>query len=90
VFLIPAKLSGCDIHQRLRAWEGVNLPKEDGYKRLLHALRSPYGPPTGSVGGLVLQFRPFVRDNWAYSRSTGADRWGNHRRSALKWEKQLS
>ena len=40
--LIPAKLSECDTHQRVSACERVNLLKENGYRRLLHALGSSY------------------------------------------------
>ncbi|WP_335132298.1 TIR domain-containing protein [Nostoc sp.] len=39
IFIIPAKLEECDIPQRLHQWQWVNLYEQDGYKRLLLALR---------------------------------------------------
>ena len=39
IFLIPGRLEECDIPDRLRRWHWVNLFEEDGYDRLLSALR---------------------------------------------------
>jgi len=39
IFLIPAKLEDCEVPDRLRAWQWVNLYEERGYERLLKALR---------------------------------------------------
>ncbi len=39
IFIIPAKLEECDIPQRLQQWQWVNLYEQDGYERLLLALR---------------------------------------------------
>ncbi len=38
IFLIPARLELCDIPERLRRWQWVNLFEEDGYDRLKEAL----------------------------------------------------
>ncbi|WP_322760932.1 hypothetical protein [Frankia sp. Cr2] len=39
VFMIPARLEPCDIPDRLRAWNHVDLFAPDGYARLVGALR---------------------------------------------------
>ena len=40
IFIIPAKLEESDIPQRLHQWQWVNLYEQDGYERLLLALRA--------------------------------------------------
>lgn len=40
IFLIPIKLEECQIPERLRRWHCVDLFKENGYDRLMRALRS--------------------------------------------------
>jgi len=74
VFLIPAKLSECDTHQRLSACERVNLLKENGYKRLLHAL--PVSNSCPRTTGHTYAGRVLIA--------------ATTRLAALKWEKQLS
>lgn len=39
IFLIPARLENCDVPDRLRRWQWVNLFEEQGHHRLLKALR---------------------------------------------------
>lgn len=39
IFLIPVKLEECDVPERLRRWQWVNLFENKGYLRLLAALR---------------------------------------------------
>lgn len=39
IFLIPLKLEECDIPSRLQRWQWVKLFADDGYERLLRALR---------------------------------------------------
>jgi hypothetical protein len=39
IFLIPLKLEECEIPERLRRWQWVDLFEEEGYERLLRALR---------------------------------------------------
>ena len=39
IFLIPLKLEECDVPERLRRWQWVNLLDSQGYARLLRALR---------------------------------------------------
>ncbi len=40
IFLIPLKLEECDVPERLRRWQWVNLFSTNGYEHLLKALRS--------------------------------------------------
>ncbi len=40
IFLIPLKLEACEVPERLRRWEWVNYFEENGYKRLMNALRA--------------------------------------------------
>jgi hypothetical protein len=40
IFIIPARLEDCEIPERLRRWQWVNLFHEEGYDSLLRALRS--------------------------------------------------
>jgi formylglycine-generating enzyme required for sulfatase activity len=40
IFVIPLKLEECDVPDRLRKWQWVNLFDERGYERLLRALRA--------------------------------------------------
>jgi hypothetical protein len=50
IFLIPVKLEECDIPDRLRRWQWVDLFKENGYVRLRRALKaraSKLGTATG-------------------------------------------
>jgi YVTN family beta-propeller protein len=52
IFLIPVKLEECDVPDRLRRWQWVNLFENTGYEKLLRALQSLAGalgatiPPT--------------------------------------------
>jgi DNA polymerase IIIc chi subunit len=39
IFLIPLRLEQCEIPERLRRWQWVNLFEETGYERLIRALR---------------------------------------------------
>jgi TIR domain/Domain of unknown function (DUF4062) len=39
IFVIPARLEQCNIPERLRKWQWVDLYKEDGYRRLRAAIR---------------------------------------------------
>jgi TIR domain len=39
IFLIPVRLEECEIPERLRRWQHVDLFKFDGYERILRALR---------------------------------------------------
>ena len=39
VFIIPAKLKECNVPERLRRWQWVNLFEDRGYERLLKALK---------------------------------------------------
>jgi tetratricopeptide (TPR) repeat protein len=38
IFLIPVRLEKCDVPDRLRRWQWVNLYEESGYERLMLAL----------------------------------------------------
>jgi hypothetical protein len=38
IFLIPVKLEDCDVPERLRRWQWVNLFEENGFTRLMRAL----------------------------------------------------
>jgi nucleotide-binding universal stress UspA family protein len=40
IFVIPARLEECDVPGRLRRWQWVNLYEEQGYSRLMMALRA--------------------------------------------------
>ena len=40
IFLIPARLEECDVPERLREYQWVNLYEESGYARLLKAIRA--------------------------------------------------
>jgi len=39
IFLIPLRLEECEVPERLRRWQWVNLFQEKGYERLLRALQ---------------------------------------------------
>ena len=39
IFLIPLKLEECEIPDRLRRWQWVNLLEESGYERLMRSLQ---------------------------------------------------
>ena len=57
IFLIPAKLSECDIPQRLSAWQWVNLSEQSGYDKLLNALRVAAGSSIGQLRGTEVMAR---------------------------------
>ena len=40
IFLIPVRLQACDVPERLRRWQWVNLFAVDGYDRLVTALQA--------------------------------------------------
>jgi len=40
IFLIPLRLEECEVPERLRRWQWVDLFQEKGYERLLRALRA--------------------------------------------------
>jgi hypothetical protein len=40
IFIIPVKLEECEVPERLRQWQWLNLYEENGYDRLLLALRA--------------------------------------------------
>lgn len=40
IFAIPVRLERCDIPTRLHQWQWADLFNEDGYDRLLRALRT--------------------------------------------------
>jgi len=40
IFLIPLRLEACEVPQRLRRWQRVDLFQDQGWERLLHALRT--------------------------------------------------
>ena len=40
IFVIPARLEPCEVPERLRRWQWVNLFETNGYSRLLLAVRS--------------------------------------------------
>src|SRR5512138_3699946 len=40
IFIIPARLEECDTLESLRKWHWVDLFEEDGYERLMRALRA--------------------------------------------------
>ncbi len=53
IFLIPLRLEACDVPDRLSAWQWVNFYEDDGYARLVRALRQraadlPAAAPTGA------------------------------------------
>jgi hypothetical protein len=39
VFVIPVKLEGCDMPDRLRRWQWIDLTQQSGYGKLVEALR---------------------------------------------------
>jgi TIR domain len=43
IFLIPVRLEPCDVPERLRRWQWVDMFEENGYPRLLRALRMAPG-----------------------------------------------
>ena len=52
IFLIPLRLEECDVPERLSAWQWVNFYEDDGYTRLVRALRQraadlPAAAPAG-------------------------------------------
>jgi len=63
IFLIPLRLEECDVPERLRRWQWVDLFRETGYERLLRALRAraeSLGLDTHPVGS--------ARDRWRNPR----------------------
>jgi TIR domain len=40
IFLIPVRLENCDVPERLRRWQWVDLFEERGYDKLVRALRT--------------------------------------------------
>jgi hypothetical protein len=50
IFLIPLRLDECDMPERLRRWHWVNYFDEDGYERLLLALRVRAGTLGLTIG----------------------------------------
>jgi hypothetical protein len=60
IFLIPVRLSDCNIPERLREWQWVDLFEDRGYDRLLHALgsvTSPAQPPRQGSSFLAALFQ---------------------------------
>jgi hypothetical protein len=39
IFLIPVKLEECEVPERLRKWQWINLFEERGWERLLRTLK---------------------------------------------------
>jgi hypothetical protein len=39
IFLIPLRFEDCEVPERVRRWHWVNFFEENGYKRLLLALK---------------------------------------------------
>jgi len=58
IFLIPVRLEECDVPDRLRRWQWVNLFEENGYGKLLRALRTRAGLPGAAVSGQPPQAGP--------------------------------
>ena len=54
IFLIPLRLEECEVPQRLRRWQWVDFFQEQGYERLLRALRAR----AESLGLLASTFEP--------------------------------
>jgi hypothetical protein len=48
IFMIPVRLEECDVPDRLRQWQWVNLFDENGYRLILKALETK-GLGTGSL-----------------------------------------
>jgi hypothetical protein len=42
IFLIPLRLENCPIPERLSRWHSVNFYDEQGYERLIDALRTKF------------------------------------------------
>ncbi len=40
IFLIPVRLENCDVPERLRRWQGVDLFEKRGYDKLVEAIRT--------------------------------------------------
>ena len=38
IFIVPVKLEECEVPERLRQWQWVNLFEKDGYERLMRSL----------------------------------------------------
>jgi hypothetical protein len=47
IFLIPARLEPCEVPDRLRRWQWVDLYSDEGFQRLLASLRARAGIGTG-------------------------------------------
>jgi formylglycine-generating enzyme required for sulfatase activity len=54
IFLIPLRLEECEVPQRLRRWQWVDFFQEQGYERLLRALRVR----AESLGLVTFTFEP--------------------------------
>jgi DNA-binding response OmpR family regulator len=39
IFIVPLKLSACDVPERLRRWQWIDMQQRDGYQQLLRSLR---------------------------------------------------
>ena len=51
-FLIPVRLEECEIPERLRRWQWVDLFKERGYERLLRVLTGTTTASTATISGI--------------------------------------
>jgi hypothetical protein len=51
IYLIPARLEGCEIPERLRRWQWVDLFDESGYVRLMKSIQSRVGRASSAASG---------------------------------------
>jgi hypothetical protein len=49
VFVIPARLEECEVPERMRRWQWVDLFDDDGYGKLARSLRIRAGVPQGHI-----------------------------------------
>lgn len=65
IFLIPLKIEECDIPEQLRRWHWVNYFEEQGYKRLMSALRLR----AISIGSSIIEPSPLSSESSSYTKS---------------------
>ncbi len=62
IFVIPARLDGCDVPERLKHWQWVNLYESGSYEKLIKALENR----AEQIGALLpYKNRKAVRSSWS-------------------------
>lgn len=88
IFLVPVKLEECDLPERLRRLQAVNLFNEGGYEKLMHALETRAGTlgvtvPSTRLRKALHQLQPLLQELEAAGKGVGFGNVSGRLRQAL-------